>query len=62
MVQRWVQFMSWAGRQVTSTVLPSYDPGGRGALEAASKIPNTGAGVPAPGGGRGGGGGQAAPG
>src|SRR5215472_18769410 len=28
MEQRWIQFMTWAGRQVSSTVLPSYDPGG----------------------------------
>jgi hypothetical protein len=55
MEQRWIQFMTWAGRQVTSTVLPSYDPGGVSAALAASKIPNTGVGMPqAPG--RGGGG------
>jgi hypothetical protein len=58
MQQRWIQFMTWAGRQVTSTVMPSYDPGGRSALEAASKIPNTGAGA-APEPGRGGGGAMA---
>jgi hypothetical protein len=53
--QRWVQFMTWAGRQVTSTVMPSYDPGGRSAMMAAAKIPSTGVGVPAAPG-RGGGG------
>jgi len=46
MEQRWIQFMTWAGRQVSSTVLPSYDPGGLSAALAAAKIPSTGVGMP----------------
>jgi hypothetical protein len=60
MVQRWIQFMTWAGRQVSSTVLPSFDPGGVSAALAASKIPSTGVGVPEPAG-RGGGAAAAMP-
>lgn len=60
MEQRWLQYMVWAGRQVTSTVMPSYDPGGLSAMLAASKIPNTGVGMPQAGG-RGGGGPAALP-
>jgi hypothetical protein len=46
MLMRSMQFFSWGNKQTTPTVLPNYEPGGRGATEAASKITNVGTGMP----------------
>lgn len=46
MLMRAMQFFSWGNKQTTPTVLPGYEPGGRGAMEAASKITNVGSGMP----------------
>ncbi len=48
MLQRWGEFMSWGTRQVVSTVLPLYEPGGAGSQVAAQKIVNTGLGAAPP--------------
>jgi hypothetical protein len=48
MLQRWGEFMTWGTRQVVSTVLPLYAPGGASAQTAAQKIVNTGIGSAPP--------------
>ncbi len=48
MLQRWGEFMSWGTRQVVSTVLPLYEPGGVGSQVAAQKVVNTGFGAAPP--------------
>lgn len=45
MLQRWAQFSSWAVKQLTPPVLPDYYPGGKGAMEAAQRILQSGVGT-----------------
>jgi hypothetical protein len=46
MMMRAMQFFSYGNKQTVPTVLPGYEPGGRGAMEAAAKVTSIGTGMP----------------